>query len=150
MRPILHQRVMLEGSESPKILNKLVIQENVPISAFNTVILYEMGPKLDFWGPNKVNNSSICLLEGPESPKGPHKLVLPENVPISAFYTVLMGEMDPKVANLVNLAETGLRVNFNIISAFFFLFLMNIFFVFVCKTNHCNKKMCFININCKK
>ena len=90
------------------------------------------------------------MLEAPESTKSPHKLVLPENVSISAFYTVFMGEMDPKVAKLVNLAETGLCVNFNIISAFFFLFLMNTFFVFVCKTNHCNKKICFINIYCKK
>ena len=72
------------------------------------------------------------MLEGPESPNIPHKLVLSENVSISAFYTVIMGEMDPKVAKLVNLAKTGLRVNFNIISAFF-LFLMNIFFVWYVK-----------------
>ena len=31
------------------------------------------------------------MLEGPESPKSPHKLVLPENVSISALYTVIMG-----------------------------------------------------------
>ena len=62
------------------------------------------------------------MLEGPESPNSPHKLVLPENVSISAFYTVIMGEMDPKVAKLVNLAKTGLHINFNIISAFFSIF----------------------------
>ena len=41
-------------------------------------------------------------LEGFQSPKIPHKLVLPENVSTSAFYTVILGEMDPKVAKLVN------------------------------------------------
>ena len=45
------------------------------------------------------------MLEGPESPKSPHKLVVPENVSISAFYTVILGEMDPRVAKLVNLAQ---------------------------------------------
>ena len=45
------------------------------------------------------------MLEGPESPNIPHKLVLPENVSMSAFYTVIMGEMDPKEAKLVNLAQ---------------------------------------------
>ena len=45
------------------------------------------------------------MLEGPESPKSPHKLVLPENVPMSDFYTVILGEMDPKMAKLVNLAQ---------------------------------------------
>ena len=43
------------------------------------------------------------MLEGPESPKSAHKLVLPENVSIRAFYTINMGEMDPKVSKLVNL-----------------------------------------------
>ena len=47
------------------------------------------------------------MLEGPESPKSPHKLVLAENVSMSAFYTVLVGEMDPKVAKLVNLVRNG-------------------------------------------
>ena len=47
------------------------------------------------------------MLEGPESPNSPHKLVLPENVSISAFYTVLMDEMDPKMAKLMNLAKIG-------------------------------------------
>ena len=79
----------------------------------------------------------MAMLEGSESPKSPHKLVLPENVSISAFYTVILCEMDAKVAKLVNLAKTGLRVNFYIFVAFF-LVLMNIFFVLVFKTNLCN------------
>ena len=45
------------------------------------------------------------ILEGPESPKIPHKLVQPKNISISAFYTVLLGEMDPEVVKLVNLAQ---------------------------------------------
>ena len=45
------------------------------------------------------------MLEGSESPKSLHKLVLPENVSVIAFYTVILGEMDPKEAKLVNLAK---------------------------------------------
>ena len=45
------------------------------------------------------------VLEAPESPKSPHKLVLPENISISAFYTVILGEMGSKVSKLVNLAQ---------------------------------------------
>ena len=45
------------------------------------------------------------MIEGPEYPKSPQKLILPENVSISAFYTAVLGEMDPKVAKLVNLAQ---------------------------------------------
>ena len=45
------------------------------------------------------------MSDGPESPKYPHKLVLPENVTIFVFYMVILGEMDPKVAKLVNLAQ---------------------------------------------
>ena len=45
------------------------------------------------------------MLDGSESPKSPHKLVLPENVSISAFYTINLGEMDPKEAKLFNLAK---------------------------------------------
>ena len=53
------------------------------------------------------------MLEGCESPKSLHKLVLPENLSISAFYTIIMGEMDPKEAKLDNLAKkTGLHINF--------------------------------------
>jgi uncharacterized protein YqcC (DUF446 family) len=106
---------MLEGPESPKSPHKLVLPENVSISAFYTVILGEMDPKV----AKLVNLAQIwtcwplirpiihqrVMLEGPESPKSPHKLVLPENVSISAFYTVILGEMDPKVAKLVNLAQ---------------------------------------------
>ena len=73
------------------------------------------------------------MLEGQESPKSPHKIVIPENVSISAFYTVIMGEMDPKVAKLVNLDKTGLHVNFNIISAFFSIF--NEHFLHLCVLN---------------
>ena len=35
------------------------------------------------------------VLDGPESPKSPHKLVLPENVSISTFNIVILG----KIAN---------------------------------------------------
>ena len=42
------------------------------------------------------------MLEGPESLKSPHKLVLPENVSKSAFYMAILGEIGPKVAKLVN------------------------------------------------
>ena len=45
------------------------------------------------------------MLQGSESPKSSHKLVLPENVSISTFHTVILGEIDPKVAKLVNLAK---------------------------------------------
>ena len=45
------------------------------------------------------------MLEGSESPKIPHKLVLPENVSIRAFYTVILGEMDQKVAKIVNFTQ---------------------------------------------
>ena len=44
-------------------------------------------------------------IEGPEYPKSPHKLILPENVSISAFCTVILGEMNLKVAKLVNLVK---------------------------------------------
>ena len=33
------------------------------------------------------------MLERPESPKSSHKLVLPENILMSAFYSVILGEM---------------------------------------------------------
>ena len=42
---------------------------------------------------------------GPKSPKYPHKLVLPENVTIIVFYMLILDEMEPKVAKLVNLAQ---------------------------------------------
>ena len=115
IRPIIHQRVMLEGPESPKSPHKLVLPENVSISAFYIVILGEMDPNVaklvnlaQNWTFRPLIRPIIhqrIMLEGPESPKSPHKLVLPENVTISAFYTVILGEMDPKVAKLVNLAQ---------------------------------------------
>ena len=100
IRPISHQRVMLEGPESPKSSHKLVLPENISMSAFYSVILGKMGPKV----PKLVNSAQILtsrplispiihqlvMLEWPESPKRPHKLVLPENVSISAFYTVIL------------------------------------------------------------
>ena len=43
------------------------------------------GPLIHRWG----------MLEGSNFPKSPYKLVLPENVSISDFYTVIMGEMEP-------------------------------------------------------
>ena len=66
---------------------------------------WSIWPELDVWAPNKVHNSPTVMSEGPEYPKSPHKLVLQENVSISAFYMVILGEMDPKVAKLVNLAQ---------------------------------------------
>ena len=121
---------MLEGPESPKNPHKLVLPENVSISDFYTIIMGEMDPKVaklvdlaQIWTFRPLISPIIhqrVMLEGPESPKSPHKLVLPENVSISAFYTVLMCEMDPKVVKLVNLAKTGLRINFNIVSALFY------------------------------
>ena len=40
------------------------------------------------------------ILEGPKSLKSFHKIVLPENIPRSAFYMTILGEMCPKVARL--------------------------------------------------
>ena len=70
------------------------------------VILGEMGSKVG----KLVNFTQITtrplirpliqkrvMLEGPYSPKSSHKLVLPENLSRSAFYTVILGEMGPKV-----------------------------------------------------
>ena len=45
IRPIIYQRVILEGSESPKIPHKLVLPENISIRAFYTVILGEKRSK---------------------------------------------------------------------------------------------------------
>ena len=45
------------------------------------------------------------VLEAPESPKSPHRLLLLENVSISAFYIVILSELGQKVAKLVNLAQ---------------------------------------------
>ena len=43
IRPIIHQRVMLEGPESPKSAHKLVLPENVADSIFSCVFLCETG-----------------------------------------------------------------------------------------------------------
>ena len=86
---------MLENPESPKSHHKLALQENVSISAFYTVNLGEMGPKVaklvnlaQIWSCRPLKRPIIhqrVMVEGPESPKSPHKLVLPENVSISVF-----------------------------------------------------------------
>ena len=61
IRPIIHLRVMLEGSESPKSLHKLVLPENVSISAFYTIILGEIrierGNKTGQFGQKQVYTS---------------------------------------------------------------------------------------------
>ena len=76
------------------------------------VILGEMNPKVaklvnmaQNWTFRPLIRPIIhqrVILEGPESPEIAHKLVLPENVSIRAFYTINTGEMDPNVAKLVN------------------------------------------------
>ena len=106
---------MLEGPESPKSPHKLVLPENVSISAFYTVILGEMDPNVaklinlaQIWTCRPQIRAIIhkrVVLDGPESPKIPHKWVQPENISINAFYTVILGEMDPEVVKLVNLAQ---------------------------------------------
>ena len=45
------------------------------------------------------------MVEGLELPKSPHKLVQPKNVSISAFYMVILGEMDLKVVKQVIVAH---------------------------------------------
>ena len=101
VRPIIHQRVMLQGSESPKSSNKLVLPENVSISAFYTVIPDEMHPKVaklvnlaQIWTCRPLIRPIIhqrVILQGPESPKNPHKLVLPENVSKVPFILGILG-----------------------------------------------------------
>ena len=97
---------MLEGPESLKSLHKLVLLENVSIiSAFYTVRLGEMDPEVaklanlaQIWTCTPLLRPIIhkwVLLEGPESLKSLHKLVLPENISISAFYTVILGKLGP-------------------------------------------------------
>ena len=92
---------MLEGPESPKSPHKLVLPENESISPFYTVILGEIYPKV----AKRVNLAKIStcralirpiihqrvMLEGPESPKSPHKLVLPENVSKVPFILGILG-----------------------------------------------------------
>ena len=106
---------MLEGPESPNSLHKLVLPGNLSISDFYTVIMGEIHQKVAKL-VNLAQNGTCrplirpiihqrIMLEGPDSPNSPHKLVLPENVSISAFYTVITGEINPKVAKLVNLSQ---------------------------------------------
>ena len=47
-------------------------------------------------------NHYQVVLEGLESPKSLPKLVLPENVSKSSFYSVIPSEMGPKVAILID------------------------------------------------
>ena len=106
---------MLYGPKSPKSPHKLVLPENVSISAFFTVILGKTDPKTaklvnlaQKWTFRPLIRPIIyqgVMLEGSESPKIPHKLLLPEIVSIRAFYTVILGEMDPKVAKLVKFTQ---------------------------------------------
>ena len=49
-----------------------------------------------------------AMLEDQESPKSPHKLVIPENVLVRAFYSVILGEMVQKVAKLINFAQISI------------------------------------------
>ena len=97
---MIYQQVMLEGPESLKSYHKLVLPENISISAFYMVILGEMDPKVtklvnlaQIWTCRPLIWSIIhqqVMLEGPESPKSLHKLVQPENVSISAFYMIIL------------------------------------------------------------
>ena len=45
------------------------------------------------------------MVEAPELPKSPPKLVQPGNVSVSAFCMVILGEVDLKVEKLVNVAH---------------------------------------------
>ena len=100
IRPIIHQRVMLEGPESPKSPHKLVLPENVSISAFYIVILSELGPKVaklvnlaQIWTSGPLIRPIIhqrVMLESPETPKIPNKLVQPEKISIRDFYTDIL------------------------------------------------------------
>ena len=106
---------MLEGPESLKSLHKLVLPENVSIYAFYTVILGEMNPEVaklvnlaQIWTCSPLLRPIIhkrVMLEGPESLKSLHKLVLPENVLKSKLYEVEMYEMCPKVQYLAVLTN---------------------------------------------
>ena len=106
---------MPDSPESLKSPHELVLPENVAISAFFTVILGKTDPKtaklvnlVQKWTFSPLIRPIIyqgVMLEGSESPKIPHKLVLPENVSISVFYTVILGEMDAKMAKIVNFTQ---------------------------------------------
>ena len=106
---------MLKGPKSLKSPHELVLPENISISAFYAVILGVMDQRVaklvnlaQIWTCGPLLRPIIhqqVMLEGPESPKSPHKLVLPENVLISPFYTVYLGEMGLKLVKAVNLAQ---------------------------------------------
>ena len=90
---------MLEGLESPKSHYKIVLPENETISAFYTINHGEIEAK----GTKVVNLAQIwtyrplirpithqrVMIERADFPKSLHKLVLPENVSISAFYRAI-------------------------------------------------------------
>ena len=104
---------MLDGSNFPKILHKLVLPENVFKRVFYTAILGEKGPKV----AKLVDLTQIFtlrplirpqihewgMLEGSKFPKSLHKLILPENLLEKAFYTTILYKKGPKVAKLVDL-----------------------------------------------
>ena len=69
------------------------------------------------WTPRPLLRTIIhqrAMLESPESPKSPHILVLPENVSISAFYTVILGIMAPKEPKVINLAKNRFTRQFRL------------------------------------
>ena len=78
-----------------------MLPDNVPISAFCMVILDEMDPKVaklvklaQIWTCRPLIRPIIhqrVMLEVPESPKSPHKLVLPENVSKMPFILGIPG-----------------------------------------------------------
>ena len=106
---------MLEGPESSKSPHKFVQPENVSISAFYMVLLGEMDSEV----VKLVNFAQIrtcrpliwstvhqrVMVEDTKLLKSPNKLIQPGNVSIRAFYMVILGEVDLKVAKLVNVAH---------------------------------------------
>ena len=93
---------MLDGQKSLKSPHKVVVLENVHQNALYTITQGEKVSKL-------VNLAQIVTcrplkrtiihsdrLDGPKSPQSLHKLVLPENVSLSDFYTVILGEIGSK------------------------------------------------------
>ena len=99
-------------SEKP---HKLVLPQNVPISAFYAVILCEMDPNVakqvnlaQNWSFRPLIRPIIhqqVMLYGPQSANSLHKLLLQEYVSRSGFYTIITGEMGQKVLKLDNLAN---------------------------------------------
>ena len=97
------------GPKSPKMLQKLILPENVVISYFWDVEMYENCTKVAilanfrtphaFYDPLKHQRSTSM---GPESPKMLHKLILPENVVISYFWDVEMYKICTKFIISIN------------------------------------------------